>query len=97
MLTFEFFKEIYTVAGSEKFTVANEMFHLLFYILESNSVDKAIFRNFVNQNSRKIINLISSTVYTFNEKDEQYLVERESLVVSEPKIANQETHPEPRL
>lgn len=90
LLTYSFFNSIYKLCACDKFIVSNEMFHLLFYMIESEKVDKNIFKNFFLSNSTSLMKSLISTLNYFIGLDEIYLVERDTLVFFKKLILNQE-------
>jgi len=76
------FLQIYNLSSCEKFTLSNEMFHLVFFMMESEKVDKSIFKAFITENAQKLINHMVETLSYFINFEETYIVERESLAVS---------------
>lgn len=81
MLTLDYFLLLYNLSSCEKFTLSNEMFHLLYYMLESEKVDTKVFRDFFLTNSETISNHMVETLNFFISFEETYVVERDSLVV----------------
>jgi hypothetical protein len=81
MLTLDFFLKLYNLSSCEKFTLSNEMFHLLYYMLESEKVDTKIFRDFFITNSDAICSHMVETLNYFISFEETYVVERDTLVV----------------
>lgn len=58
------------------------MFHVLFYMLESEKADKAVFKDFFTKNSDLITQTMLETLNYYMSMEETYLVERDTLVVS---------------
>lgn len=82
ILTLEFFELVYSICSSDKFIVSNEMFHMLFCMLEGDRVDKQLFREFFLSNMVQIMSSLVKTLNYFMSIEETYLVERDTLVVS---------------
>ncbi len=82
MLDFDFFSNLYRICACDKFIVSNEMFHVLFFMIESDKVSKEVFKEFFLENNTKIMENLINTLNYFMSIEETYLVERDTLVVS---------------
>ena len=82
VLNIKFFNSVYKLCACDKFIVSNEMFHILFYMFDSDKVDMNIFRSFFLNNSKEIMANLIETINYFIPIEETYLVERDTLVVS---------------
>jgi len=88
MLTLNFFLHLYQLSSCEKFTLSNEMFHLLYYMLESDKINRLVFRDFIIREADKIVNEMVNTLTYFISFEETYMVERDSLVFFKKLIMN---------
>jgi len=82
MLDYEFFTNLYRICACDKFIVSNEMFHVLFFMIESEKVSKEVFKEFFLENNLLIMENLINTLNYFMSIEETYLVERDTLVVS---------------
>lgn len=94
ILTFEFFKTIYQSAKATKFLLVKESFKILFCLFDKKNLNQDIISNFLISYANEICSLLNSSIcftpqtLVAMEENENYLINRESLILLEKILTN---------